>query len=69
LQDNGGDNLSVGAGNGLVMDFTFGTPVAQGAIYSVTVLTQPNHENCTVTNGSGWAYANVMVQVTCTGYF
>ena len=63
LQDNGGDNLAVSASG----SFTFSTTVASGAAYSVTVLTQPAGQSCTVTNGSGTASANVMnVQVACT---
>lgn len=49
LQDNGGDNLTISS-NG---SFTFATPVAQGAPYNVTVLTQPTEQTCSVTNGSG----------------
>lgn len=49
LQDNGGDDLTINS-NG---SFTFATPVAQGASYSVTVLTQPTGQTCSVTNGSG----------------
>ena len=64
LQDNGGDNLSVN-GNG---SFTFATPVASGAAYAVTVLTNPSGQTCTVANGSGTvASANVTnVAVSCT---
>jgi hypothetical protein len=62
LQDNGGNNLAVSASG----SFTFSTAVASGAAYSVTVLTQPTGQSCTVTNGSGTATANVSnVQVTC----
>ena len=63
LQNNGGDNLTV-TSNG---SFTFSTPVAQGASYSVTVLTQPATQTCTVTNGSGTATTTNItnVQVTC----
>jgi 6-phosphogluconolactonase (cycloisomerase 2 family) len=62
LQDNGGNNLTVTtAGN-----FTFSTQLASGAAYSVTVLTQPSGQTCTVANGSGTASANVTnVAVTC----
>ena len=51
LQNNAGDNLSVGA-NG---SFTFATVLADLSSYAVTVLTQPNTPNqiCTVSNGSG----------------
>jgi hypothetical protein len=64
LQDNGGNNLSVSA-NG---SFTFSSSVANGAAYSVTVLTQPTGQSCTITNRSGTASANVTnVQVACVG--
>ena len=64
LQDNGGDDLSV-SGNG---SFTFGTAVADGAGYDVTVKTNPSGQSCTVSNGSGTvAAANVTsVAVSCT---
>ena len=63
LQDNGGDNLSLSA-NGA---FTFATPLAGGAAYSVTVKTNPAGQACTVSNGSGTVgSANVTnVAVTC----
>jgi len=63
LQNNGSDNLAVNS-NG---SFTFSTPVAQGATYNVTILTQPSTQICTVTNGSGTASASNItnVQVTC----
>lgn len=63
LQNNGGDNLTVNA-NG---QFTFATPLAQGATYAVTVLTQPTNRTCTVTNGSGTVGATdvITVVVTC----
>jgi hypothetical protein len=62
LQNSGGDNLSVSA-NG---SFTFGAPVAHGAAYAVTVLTQPGGQSCTVSSGSGTATANVTnVAVNC----
>src|ERR1700761_9045679 len=63
LQDNAGDNLSVTA-NGA---FTFGTPLNNGAAYSVTILTQPLGPTCVVANGSGSATTNVTsVTVSCT---
>lgn len=65
LQDNGGNSLSVTA-NG---NFTFTTAIASGGAYAVTVSTQPTNpaQNCTVTNGSSTATANVTnVQVSCT---
>lgn len=64
LQDNGGDNLTI-TGNGT---FTFATPLASGATYAVTVLTQPSGQTCTVASGSGTASANVTtVAVSCGG--
>ncbi len=64
LQDNGADTLSVSA-NG---SFTFGTQLAGGAAYAVTVQTNPSGQTCTVSNGSGTAgSANVTnVAVSCT---
>ena len=63
LEDNGGDDLSVTA-NGT---FTFNTPVADGAAYSVTVKTAPANQNCTVSNGSDtMGSANITnVTVSC----
>ena len=66
LQDNGGDNLAVG-GKGAV-NFTFATPLAGGASYAVTILTQPSNpaQACAVSNGSGTATGNVTtVQIAC----
>jgi 6-phosphogluconolactonase (cycloisomerase 2 family) len=66
LQDNGGDNLSV-TKNGTA---TFGTALASGAAYAVTVLTQPSNptQNCVVAKGSGKAAAPAVtgITVTCT---
>jgi len=66
LQDNGGDNLSVTA-NG---SFHFATPVASGAGYAVTVLTQPSNpaETCGVGAGSGTVGSEnvASVEVICT---
>ncbi len=63
LQDNGGDNLAIGANGG----FTFGTPVNPNApSYSVTVFSEPAAQVCVVSNGSGYATVNVTsVQVAC----
>ena len=64
LQNNGGSNLTVSPG---ATSFAFTAPVASGAVYSVTVLTQPAGANCIVTNGTGKATANVTnVGVTCS---
>jgi sugar lactone lactonase YvrE len=64
LQDNLGDNLTIG-GNG---PFTFATAVATGNPYSVTVLSSPIAQNCGVTEGGGTvASSNITnVLVTCT---
>ncbi|HEX5192329.1 MAG TPA: alpha/beta hydrolase-fold protein [Solirubrobacteraceae bacterium] len=63
LQDNGGDDLNVGA-NG---SFTFPTKIATGATYRVTVASNPAGQTCTVAGGSGTVgSANVTtVTVTC----
>ena len=63
LQDNGGDDLSVG-GNGA---FTFATSLATGAAYNVTVKTNPSGQSCSVSGGTGTVgTANVTgVAVTC----
>ena len=47
--------------------FTFATPLAGGAAYSVTVKTNPSGQTCTVSDGSGTvASANVTnVAVSC----
>src|SRR5882672_9013652 len=64
LRNNGGNNLAVSA-NGA---FTFSAPVAAGGAYSVTVLTQPSGQNCTVSNGAGTSTTNVTsIAVACAG--
>ena len=70
LQNNGGDDLPVGA-NGA---FTFPSPIASGAAYAVTVKTQPSApaQSCAVANGTGTiGSADITnVSVTCaTGTF
>lgn len=65
LQDNGGDNLTVSAN---ATSFTFPTAVLSGGGYSITVLTQPASENCSVFRGSSTAKANVTnASVVCVG--
>jgi 6-phosphogluconolactonase (cycloisomerase 2 family)/chitodextrinase len=65
LRNNDSNNLAVAA-NGV---FTFTTPIASGATYAVTVLTQPSSpaQTCTVSNGTGTvASANITnVAITC----
>jgi 6-phosphogluconolactonase (cycloisomerase 2 family) len=65
LLDNGGDTLTVAAN---ATTFTFATPLASGATYSVTVGTQPTGQTCTVANGSGTVGSSnvTTVAVTCT---
>jgi N-acetylneuraminic acid mutarotase len=63
LQDNGGDNLTIGVNGSL----NFATPVASGSGYDVIFLSQPTGENCTITNGSGTVTSSdVAVTVICT---
>jgi hypothetical protein len=54
LQNNGGDNLTLSS-NG---DFTFDTKVSSGDAYSVTILTQPVGQTCTVANATGTVDSN-----------
>ncbi|HEX4049499.1 MAG TPA: kelch repeat-containing protein [Steroidobacteraceae bacterium] len=62
LQNNGGDNLSISQ-NGL---FAFTTTLAPGAAYSVSILTQPTDQTCTITNASGTLQSSVSsVLVAC----
>jgi hypothetical protein len=51
LQNNGGDNLPV-SGNGC---FTFTMLLDAGAMFDVTILTQPSGQTCTLFNGTGVA--------------
>ncbi len=66
LQDNGGSNLPVSAN---ATSFTFGTPVASGTSYAVTVLTQPSSLSCAITGGSGTVVSAAIINVTinCAG--
>ncbi len=64
LQDNAGDNLTVGS-NGLS---TFATQVASGLTYAVTVFSQPTNpwQTCTVTSPAGTVGgADVILAVNC----
>lgn len=65
LQNNLGTNLSLLNTDG---DYTFSTPEAQGALYNVTVLTQPSTKTCSVSNGSGTVGTTDItdVNVTCS---
>jgi hypothetical protein len=62
LQDNASDNLTITT-NG---SHPFATQIAAGATYSVSVLTQPSGQTCSLgSNSSGTATADVAVSVTC----
>lgn len=63
LQNNGRDDLAVGANGG----FTFATAQAGGTAYAVTVRTQPAGQSCTVANGTGTVAAGhvTTVEVRC----
>jgi large repetitive protein len=70
LQNNGGDDLPIGADG----EFGFGTPVTSGTAYNVTVKTQPSapSQTCTVSNGAGTVGAADVTTVTvncATGTF
>jgi hypothetical protein len=63
IQNNGADNSNLNT-NG---QFTFPTRVSQGGTYTVTILTQPATQTCTITNASGAVGMNDItdVQITC----
>jgi Galactose oxidase, central domain len=65
LQDNGANNLAISANS----SFVFGTTIASGGTYAVTVSTQPSNptQTCAVVGGTGTATANVTaIAVNCT---
>jgi hypothetical protein len=65
LLNNGTTQLSITA----LGSFVFGTTVASGGTYNVTVMTQPSNptQTCAVMNGTGTASANVTnISVNCT---
>jgi N-acetylneuraminic acid mutarotase len=63
VQDNGGNSTTVSGNH----SYTFSTDIASGSGYSVTVLTQPTGQNCSVSNATGTVVsANVTnVNITC----
>ena len=63
LQNNGRDDLAVGANGG----FTFATAQVGGTAYAVTVRTQPAGQSCTVANGTGTVASGhvTTVEVRC----
>ena len=50
LQNNAADDLAVTAG---ATHFSFAKTIASGGNYAVSILTQPQNQACTVSNGSG----------------
>jgi hypothetical protein len=62
LQNNDGDDLELTTDG----SFTFDTEVANGALYAVTVLTQPTDQACVITSGSGTISAAAVLDVTVT---
>lgn len=66
LRNNGADDFTVPSTG----PFTFPTPVAHGAAYSVTVGRQPAGQTCSVSDGSASAISSVVtsVRVQCLGY-
>ena len=68
VQNNGSNSTTLSA-NG---SFAFSTPIASGSGYSVTVLTQPAGQTCSLTHGSGTvsgaAVANVAISCSDNTY-
>lgn len=70
IQNNGGDNLPISADG----SFTFTSPIASGAIFAVTVLTQPDRpsQTCTVAGGAGTVgsadVTSIAINCTTNGY-
>lgn len=64
LQNNGGDDLALNADG----SFVFSTLLNAGTTYNVTVLTQPDSQSCTVSDGAGVVgHADITdVTVTCS---
>jgi N-acetylneuraminic acid mutarotase len=60
LQDNGADDLTVSATG----SFTFATSIASGGAYTVTILTQPAGQVCSVSNGSGTVGAANIINIS-----
>jgi 6-phosphogluconolactonase (cycloisomerase 2 family) len=69
LQLNGGNNLGFSSSG----TFTFSSGIDQGGAYSVSVLTQPSGQSCSVHNGSGTIgtadISNVIVNCSGPGSF
>ena len=68
LKNNNGDDLTINANS---TSFTFASTKTSGAVYSVTVGSQPNGLTCSVSNGSG-TIANTSISnatVVCKSQF
>jgi hypothetical protein len=61
LQNNGTDNLPVSADGSI----TFPKSYASGSTYSVTILTQPTNQTCTLTGSTGVLTTNAVVVANC----
>jgi hypothetical protein len=62
LQNNSGDDLTLTANS----SFSFATKLNYGSSYSVSILTQPDGQYCSVTNGSGTTGSDVnSVNIDC----
>lgn len=68
LQNNAGDDLTITDATAGFPAFNFGTRVATGGAYKVTVKTQPANRDCKVTNDMGNVGAADIsdIKVTCT---
>lgn len=67
LQDNGGNNVTVNAGDSSYAFVFDGAIPTGGAAYTVTVMSNPSGQACTVANPIGTATANVTnANVTCS---
>jgi subtilisin-like proprotein convertase family protein len=66
LQDNGGDDLTVGAADAGAESFTFATKIPSGSAYKVTVSRQPTSpaQKCVVSGGTGTIVAGDITSVT-----
>lgn len=60
LQNNLDDDLTLNADGA----FAFATALAEGSTYSVTVLTQPQGQICSIANGAGLTAGSAIVSVT-----
>ncbi|BDY11839.1 LVIVD repeat-containing protein [Hydrogenimonas cancrithermarum] len=63
LQNNGGDDLTVHAGDN---SFTFATPMREGSGYNVTILSAPTDQDCTLSNASGTVANSDVTDITLT---